>query len=686
MCLSPEILEPRRLLSSVFTYGPQQHVISDANVPIGKTIQIPLATDYDGAVTYAIRTGARTVQAYLHPITNTFVQITVAGYDDPMVFELFNDVAPETVRRFTGLVNSGFYNGLTFHRVINNFVIQGGSPDGTGTGRPDSTSDDEFDPSTIFSGTGQLAMANGAKDDNGSQFFITDGPQRPLDFNNTIFGQLVRGQTTQQAISSVIVDADDRPIEPVTITNARVIRDTTDAVLQIKSLSATGTTVRVTAVTPDGNTSETFSVNPFPDTTNDPPILNALPKVFYVAENQPLVADLSATDLEGDPVVWNGLRITSEGVEDASIAADGHLVITPEQGFTGEIQLLVGVGVPGATSRGSTPSDPTQPVMNGIYDTQVITLAVGDTPIAATAYNLDVLSGSTAPALQVASFRERDSDKSASSFSARIDWGDGTVSSGTIVAGSRPGTYLVFGSKGYRSDASGAVPLTVTITDAGGATSVAEAVATARDFATLTDGLLSVYGTSGQDRIGISRKGQFYAVSVDGSTKAIAIGDVTSISVYGMAARDRIQLTDDVTADAYIEGGDGNDLIYGGGGSEIINAGNGNDYVLCGDGNTRVAGGNGNDSIYGGAGRDKLFGGGGDDFISGGPGKDLLGGDDGDDTLIGGTGPDTLYGGTGNDILNGLGGADLIFGGAGVDAAKRYDDDAYSRDVENVIG
>ena len=685
MCLSPEILESRRLLSSVYTYGPQQYSIADANVPVGKTIQIPLVTDYDGPVTYAIRTGGRTVQAYLHPSTNTFVQMNVAGYDEPMVFELFNDVAPETTRRFIGLVNSGFYNGLSFHRVINNFVIQGGSPDGTGTGRPQSTGDDEFDPSTIFSGTGQLAMANGAKDDNGSQFFITDGPQRGLDFNNTIFGQLVRGQATQQAISSVYVDSDKRPIEPVTISSARVISDTTDAVLQLKALSATGTTVRVTAVTADGNSSETFSINPFADTTNAPPILDPLPKVYYVAQNQPLVTDLSATDLEGDPVVWNGLRITSDGVAGASIAADGHLVITPQTGFTGVIKLLVGVGVPNATTRGSTPSDPTQPVMNGIYDTQVVTVAVGDTPIAATAYNLDVISGSTAPALQVASFRDADFSKSAASFTAKIDWGDGTVTDGAIAESSRPGTYMVFGNKGYRSDATGAVPLTVTISDAGGATSVVEATAAVRDYATLTDGLLSVYGTSGLDRIGISRKGQYYAVSVDGSTQAIAIGDVTSLCVYGLAARDRIQITDDVTLDAYIEAGDGNDLIYGGGGNEVINAGGGNDYVLCGDGNTRVAGGAGDDTIYGGGGRDKLFGGDGDDFISGGPGKDLLSGDDGDDTLVGGTGPDTIYGGAGNDILNGLGGADLIFGGYGIDTAKRYDDDAYSRDVENLI-
>ena len=117
-------------------------------------------------------------------------------------------------------MNQNFYDNLTFHRVIPDFVIQGGDPKGDGTGGPGFQFDDEFTPSAIFSGNGQLAMANSGKDTNGSQFFVTLGPQRALDFNHTIFGQLVRGLDVAQAIANVPTDSNDTPTTPVVITGA----------------------------------------------------------------------------------------------------------------------------------------------------------------------------------------------------------------------------------------------------------------------------------------------------------------------------------------------------------------------------------------------------------------------------------------------------------------------------------
>jgi peptidyl-prolyl cis-trans isomerase B (cyclophilin B) len=109
-----------------------------------------------------------------------------------MVVELFEKEAPNTVANFVKLINDGFYNGLTFHRVIPNFVIQGGCPKGNGTGGPGYTIKCEINPKKHLTGT--LSMAHAGKDTGGSQFFITHSPQPHLDGVHTVFGQVIEGQ------------------------------------------------------------------------------------------------------------------------------------------------------------------------------------------------------------------------------------------------------------------------------------------------------------------------------------------------------------------------------------------------------------------------------------------------------------------------------------------------------------
>jgi len=110
---------------------------------------------------------------------------------------LFDKDAPNTVKNFEKLANSGFYNGLKFHRVIPNFVIQGGDPKGDGTGGPGYTIKCECDPKQYPKahkhGTGSLSMAHAGKDTGGSQFFITHSPQPHLDGKHTVFGQVEKG-------------------------------------------------------------------------------------------------------------------------------------------------------------------------------------------------------------------------------------------------------------------------------------------------------------------------------------------------------------------------------------------------------------------------------------------------------------------------------------------------------------
>ena len=131
-------------------------------------------------------------------------------------FELFDEDAPKTVDNFRKLARDGFYDGLTFHRIISNFMIQGGCPEGTGTGGPGYTFEDEFNQHKVERGA--LAMANAGPDTNGSQFFIVTTEAAPwLDGKHTVFGRVTEGMDAVDAIEGTETDGSDRPVEPQTI-------------------------------------------------------------------------------------------------------------------------------------------------------------------------------------------------------------------------------------------------------------------------------------------------------------------------------------------------------------------------------------------------------------------------------------------------------------------------------------
>ena len=117
-----------------------------------------------------------------------------------MVVELFADKAPKTVNNFVFLAREGFYDGTIFHRVINDFMVQGGDPTGTGTGGPGYRFADEFAPGLKHDKPGMLSMANAGPGTNGSQFFITHVPTPWLDGKHTIFGQVVEGMDVLMSI------------------------------------------------------------------------------------------------------------------------------------------------------------------------------------------------------------------------------------------------------------------------------------------------------------------------------------------------------------------------------------------------------------------------------------------------------------------------------------------------------
>jgi cyclophilin family peptidyl-prolyl cis-trans isomerase len=133
-----------------------------------------------------------------------------------IALELFDDAAPKTVENFVKLARDGFYNGVLFHRVIPDFMIQGGDPTGTGRGGPGYTFEDEINEHKVERGA--LAMANAGPDTNGSQFFIVTTESAPwLDGKHTVFGRVTDGMDIVDAISEVARDMNDKPRDDVTI-------------------------------------------------------------------------------------------------------------------------------------------------------------------------------------------------------------------------------------------------------------------------------------------------------------------------------------------------------------------------------------------------------------------------------------------------------------------------------------
>jgi peptidyl-prolyl cis-trans isomerase B (cyclophilin B) len=134
----------------------------------------------------------------------------------PIELELHDDDAPKTVENFRKLAGDGFYDGVIFHRVIPDFMIQGGDPTGTGTGGPGYAFEDEFNDHKVERGA--LAMANAGPNTNGSQFFVVTAEATPwLDGKHTVFGRVTSGMEVVDAISQVETDANDKPREPVVI-------------------------------------------------------------------------------------------------------------------------------------------------------------------------------------------------------------------------------------------------------------------------------------------------------------------------------------------------------------------------------------------------------------------------------------------------------------------------------------
>ena len=502
---SVESLEDRTLLAA-----PVIDPLSvPLNLPVGKSLVVPVSgsSASGGAISYSVSTNDPHIVVVPHT-GDTFLKISVAGFGD-MEFELFNDLTPNTASIFSGLVQNEFYNGLSFYRVVNNFVIQGGLGS---TGNPGFTFNDEYNPSLLYTGTGQLAMANAGPNTNGSEFFITVGPQRGLDFDKTIFGQMVRGFNVLQAIDSVPTNG-QTPINPPVITSAQIIQDPTAQLFTLTSddTSPTPFTLTVTATAADGSqTTQTTSGNVVTDTTNDPPILGsggAQPVSDQVSPTgSDITIHLTRTDLDSSTSDYEAVLVNSSDsskvtVTKAAVNPDGSddVTVHPLNGFTGSVLLKVGVKELNATARGNDTIN--------LFDERTIRVAFGDQPLTGSAAPFSATEGAAANGVTVATFTDADPNAQVSDFAngLTINWGDGTpndTTTGRVVAGAN-GTFQVLGNHTYREAGKFQVTVSVLDTRNSGTTGGDNGGATTQvtSTATVADAPLSAQGSAVADTV-----------------------------------------------------------------------------------------------------------------------------------------------------------------------------------------
>lgn len=481
-------------LESKYLLAPVLDAIADVSVPARKTLFVPVtASDSVGnGLTYTVTANGGPVTAAVRDGHN-YLKLSVANYGD-MVFQLFDDLAPQTVAKISQLVNSGFYNGLTFHRVVPGFVIQGGDLKGDGTGNPGFSFDDEFNPRAIFSGSGQLAMANSGKDTNGTQFFVTAAPQRGLDFNHTIWGQLVRGNSVLMAINNAPNGGQaggNRPYNPIVITSASVISDKADNVLML-SAPTTGTTqFTVTATDTQGfRDTKTFTATAVTDPVDDPPILGPVANQTTLT-NSTLTIPLSSIDLENGPVTYSATILSSPA--NATATVNGNLVtFKPNAGFTGQVKLQVGVARTGASYRGTT---------TNLFDTQTITISVVPQQMQAAGFAASATEGTPLSGLNIARFTAL-GNAPATNYTAVINWGDGTNGAASVATRSDGGFDVIAADKTFARFGTFTAVTTITDTSTGTKTTASSTLTVADAPHSLTfavqppiTGPLSVSGT-----------------------------------------------------------------------------------------------------------------------------------------------------------------------------------------------
>lgn len=370
--------------------------ISQPTIPNDKPIFIPVnvTSTPAGTVNTTVTSDNANVTASVVSGGQS-VRFDVSGTDSggvpfsgSITIRLFTDAAPNAAQRIIDLVNSGFYTGKNFPRILNTFMIQGGGTT-TSDNSPLASFADEFGADFTFASPGILAMANSGDDTNNSQFFITDPKvllaqrHQDLNFNYSIVGILTDGfDIYQKIITTNVVDNGSgevsKPTNLVTINSAAVFTDTKNSVIVLRPSTSFGTSsanIQVTADDGTGPTNSNFTVAGVDDGVNSPPFIATPISDQSTTSNTPVTFTVSVTDIDGDATTLavKDTGFTTTTIPNATVSIDQttkKITITPAAGFTGTIQFKVGV-------RASTASDTA-----ANYDTQLVTLTVtaGSTP------------------------------------------------------------------------------------------------------------------------------------------------------------------------------------------------------------------------------------------------------------------------------------------------------------------
>lgn len=482
--------------------GPAIDPIPNASIPAGKSLIIPVtATSPNGLpLTFTATSSTNRITVQVHT-NNPFWKMSVTqaaspaapgAYPTPfrggsetvtnvgdMTFMLFRDIAPHTVNVFQGLTAGGLYTSNTiFHRVIAGFMIQGGDPLTNGMGGPVFRYDDEFHPQALFSGSGQLALANSGKDTDGSQFFVTIAPYRSGDLGYTIFGQIVRGFSALSNINSTATDTKDRPLAGVIITQASLVPDPYDTVLTLSGTNLAGVAGTIQVVADDGagqRATNLFTATIVADANLETAFLFPNTVTNLVAPvNKRLTNTVTGYDFKG---VTNNWYVQAADTNFSARASNSFsyvvsnqlkLVVVPNNKYIGPVSLYLYVS--------STPDFAS-------YDRQLYTFAFGDTGITATPSNFVAQMLTPFTNQLLATFTNGLPASPATNFSALINWGDNSTNSALITTNAQ-GIKQVLGSHVYTN--SGDYPVYIALQSVLGASVTALCTATVPPDLSLT--------------------------------------------------------------------------------------------------------------------------------------------------------------------------------------------------------
>jgi len=481
--------------------------IPSASIPAGKSLILPVtATSPNGLpLTFSATSSTNRITVQVHT-NNPFWKMSVVqaaspaapgAYPTPfrggvvivtnvgdMTFMLFRDIAPHTVDVIQGLTAGGMYTSNTiFHRVIAGFMNQGGDPLTNGMGGPVFRYDDEFNPQAIFSGNGQLALANSGKDTDGSQFFVTVAPYRSGDFGYTIFGQLLRGFNVLSNINNTAVDPNSRPLADVIITKASLVPDDFDTVLTLVGTNHAGVAGTIKVIADDGaggRTTNSFTATTVADANFDQAFIFPPTTVTNLVApmNVPLTNFVAATNLQGSPIYWFDYWQDYNSTNSTLSLTNGQLVVKPNANFIGNTGHYIVVSTNSQWDLYYYYGDSLPP-----YDLQLYTFTFGDTPVSALVTNFIAPARAPFSNQLIATFTNGVPNSSTNNFSAFINWGDNSTNSGVITTNSL-GRKEVRGSHTYTN--SGDYPVYLTLQSALGASATVVCTSTVLPSLSLT--------------------------------------------------------------------------------------------------------------------------------------------------------------------------------------------------------